>query len=135
MRLQGSYWKEGKFWLIEVPALDLMTQGETKKEALFMIQDAIEELIDAKDVKVDLQVEKNGEFSVGCNEARFLIALMLKRLRRAHNVIIQEVVDRLGVSSKNSYAQYEQAKSEPTTSKISQFLEAINPSLRVPVLL
>jgi hypothetical protein len=33
MELQGHVWKEGKFWLIEVPALDVMTQGKTKEDA------------------------------------------------------------------------------------------------------
>ena len=34
MRFSGKIFKDGKFWLVEIPILDLMTQGKTKKEAL-----------------------------------------------------------------------------------------------------
>ncbi|HEY9885969.1 MAG TPA: type II toxin-antitoxin system HicB family antitoxin [Vampirovibrionales bacterium] len=134
MKFLGQCWKDGKFWLIEVPALDLMTQGETKKEALLMIKDAIQALINREDIEVNVESLKDGEFLVGCSEPKFLIALMLKRQRSAHNLTIQEVVDRLGMSSKNAYAQYEQGKHEPTTSKISQFIDVISPNQRIPAL-
>lgn len=44
MEIQGKVWKDGKFWLIEVPTLDAMTQGRTRKEALFMIEDLVLEM-------------------------------------------------------------------------------------------
>jgi hypothetical protein len=34
MRLSGRIWKDGKFWLAEVPMLDAMTQGHSEREAL-----------------------------------------------------------------------------------------------------
>jgi predicted RNase H-like HicB family nuclease len=43
---------KSSWWLIEVPFLDLMTQGRTRKEALMMIQNAIMELL--KDSYADL---------------------------------------------------------------------------------
>lgn len=45
MELEGKLWKSGKFWLIEVPAVEVMTQGYSREEALKMIADAIEGLI------------------------------------------------------------------------------------------
>jgi hypothetical protein len=27
MELEGKIWKSGKFWLVEVPAIDVMTQS------------------------------------------------------------------------------------------------------------
>ena len=33
MEFEGRRWKDGKFWLIEIPALNIMTQGTTKKKA------------------------------------------------------------------------------------------------------
>ena len=32
MRVQGRIFKDGKFWLAEVPILDAMTQGSTRKD-------------------------------------------------------------------------------------------------------
>lgn len=67
MELEGKVWKDGKFWLVEVPAIDVCTQGRTRKEALMMIQEAIMELMteyfqatEIKDIKLEiLDVEKN----------------------------------------------------------------------------
>ncbi len=44
MEMEGKIWKDGKFWLVEVPALDAMTQGKTRKEALEMVEDLVLEM-------------------------------------------------------------------------------------------
>lgn len=38
----GRVWQDDKFWLVEVDAVDVMTQGHNRGEALVMIGDAIE---------------------------------------------------------------------------------------------
>jgi len=35
MRFSGKIYKDGKFWLAEIPILDLMTQGRTKPLAVW----------------------------------------------------------------------------------------------------
>jgi predicted RNase H-like HicB family nuclease len=45
MELEGKIWKSKKLWLVEVPSLNLMTQGKTRAEALDMIEDAVTGLI------------------------------------------------------------------------------------------
>jgi predicted RNase H-like HicB family nuclease len=44
MEFRGKVWKtEGRpQWVIEVTSLGVITQGHTKKEALAMLQDAVE---------------------------------------------------------------------------------------------
>lgn len=70
MELEGRLWKSGKFWLVEVPALEVMTQGHSRKEALSMIADAIEGLVDcyfptgSKDFKVNVIEYKRGIIGV-----------------------------------------------------------------------
>jgi len=44
MRLHGRVYKDGKFWLAEIPILDAMTQGRTRKEAFAMVADLLETL-------------------------------------------------------------------------------------------
>jgi predicted RNase H-like HicB family nuclease len=41
MELEGKIWKNKNHWLVKVSSLNIMTQGETREEALFMIEDAI----------------------------------------------------------------------------------------------
>lgn len=48
MRLLGTYTKEGDFWAIYVPKINLATQGKSKQDAFFMIQDALQELMGEK---------------------------------------------------------------------------------------
>jgi predicted RNase H-like HicB family nuclease len=47
MRFQGKVYKDGNFWLAEVPIFDAMTQGHTRKEALAMIADWFETMADS----------------------------------------------------------------------------------------
>ncbi len=38
MRFSDSIYKDGKFWLVEIPILDLMTQENTKKRPCFLFR-------------------------------------------------------------------------------------------------
>ena len=51
MKFQGKAFKSGKFWLAEIPFLELMTQGRTKKELLLMVEDLFITLADKRDSK------------------------------------------------------------------------------------
>jgi len=42
MRFSGKIYKDGRFWLAEIPILDAVTQGHTRKEALEMAADMVE---------------------------------------------------------------------------------------------
>jgi hypothetical protein len=37
----GKVWKDKKFWLIEIPLLNGMTQGKSQNDALMMVEDLI----------------------------------------------------------------------------------------------
>lgn len=126
MRLEGRVWKDGKFWLSEIPGIDLMTQGHSRANAVAMMAEAIDLLIDKKDFAFDLLPGKGDIFSIQVPKPGPLLALMLKRQRVKNNLSIRQVVERMKGKSKNEYAQYEQGKSEPSLSKLQQFLKAFN---------
>ena len=46
MKFQGRAFKNGKFWLADIPFLELMTQGRTKRELLLMVEDLFVTLAD-----------------------------------------------------------------------------------------
>jgi predicted RNase H-like HicB family nuclease len=135
MRFEGRVWKDrgSKYWLVEVPLLDVMTQGTSKVDAYRMIADAIEALIDKKGFKVDVRPVGGESFTIGGNQETPLIALMLKRLREAHRLTLREVARRLGQKSPNAYARYEQGKSVPTVEKLDELMRAIDPGFE-PIL-
>jgi hypothetical protein len=135
MRFEGRVWKDkgSKYWLVEVPLLDVMTQGTSKDNAYYMIADAIEGLINRKGFKVDVRPLGSESFTVGTTMENAMIALMLKRQREAHRLTLVEVARRLGQKSPNAYARYEQGKSLPTLEKLNKLMKAIDPAFE-PIL-
>lgn len=97
MELEGKLWKSGKFWLIEVPAIDVMTQGYSRDEALEMIADAIEGLVDcyfpnqSKGFHVTVQEYKKGIIGVSTSNNSLMLAFSLRRQREVSNSTVREV--------------------------------------------
>jgi predicted RNase H-like HicB family nuclease len=127
MRLTGRVFKSGRHWAIEVPILDVATQGRTKKDAFEMIADAIESLVNKEGFKIDVFPGRNSYFEVGSPDVAVLTAFLLRRYRIKHGLTLHDVKKRLGAKSHNTYARYEQGKSVPTVEKFNQLLSAISP--------
>jgi len=127
MRLSGRVFKSGRFWAIEVPILNIVTQGRTKKEAFLMIADAIELLADRKDFRVEVFPGRGQGFEIGANDQSFLMSFLLKRLRLKKGLSLLQVAEKLGIKSPNAYARYEQGVSVPTVEKLTQLLSAVSP--------
>ena len=126
MVLEGKIFRAGKHWLIEVPALDLMTQGKSKKDAFAMLRDAMVLLVHRKRFRLQVKPFDNSTFLVETSDQTALLALMLKRQRAKHRLTIAQMAKRLRAKSQNAYAQYEQGKSQPSFSKVQEFLTAMN---------
>ncbi len=132
MKLEIRTFKNGKYWLAEVPVLDVMSQAKTRQEALQMVCDAVELLAGQKNFAV--RTKRQGkEFLLVVNDEDFLIALMLRRQRQKYGLTLRQIAQRLGASSVNAFARYEQGKSRPTLTKLTELMTAINPNLE-PVL-
>lgn len=133
MEFEGRVWKEGKQWLVEITSLDLMTQGKTRKEALFMIEDAIKELIrcyfKSSKVKIKLISYEKDVIAISASDSKILLALSLRRLREKENLTIRDMVIRLKFKSPNSYFQYETGKVNISFEQHEKLLLAINPSM------
>ena len=127
MRFSGMIYKDGKFWLAEIPILDLMTQGRTKKEAYEMIADMLESLVDKDDFKVTVYTGKKDTFEVGSSESKHMIRLLLQRKRELSGLSLAQVASRLGMKSHNTYARYEQGRSVPSVEKLNELLNAVCP--------
>ena len=126
MRFEGRIWKDGRFWLVEIPVLDAMTQGRTKKEAYEMAADLVETLVDEKDFTVQVHPSQGDSFELSSNNPRLMLALMLKRQRQRHGLSLAQVARKLKASSRNSYARYEQGRAMPTVEKLAELLSAVS---------
>ena len=131
MRFPGRLKRDGKFWLVEIPAFDAVTQGRTKTEALGMAEDLIETMAGAKGFRATAYPIRGESFEIGGNRLRVLLALLLRRQRERHGLTLAEAAERLGQRSKNAYARYEQGRSMPTVEKLEQLLKAIAPEQKI----
>lgn len=128
MRFPGKIYKDGKFWLAEIPILEAMTQGHTRKEALEMVADMVETMVNKKGFKAEVFLGSGGNFEVGSKDLKPLISLLLQRKRELSNLSLAQAAERLGVSSRNAYARYEQGRSVPTVGKLNELLKAVCPN-------
>jgi hypothetical protein len=127
MRLEGKLWKDGRFWLVEVPALNAMTQGRTKSEAYSMVKDLVETMVDSPGFKARVYRYPEGRIEIGANDIRLLVALLLRRRREKRGITLAEAARRLNQKSRNAYARYEQGRALPTIEKLEELLKAIAP--------
>jgi predicted RNase H-like HicB family nuclease len=140
MEMEGKIWKDGKFWLVEVPTLDAMTQGKTRKEALAMVGDLIFEMTRnyfedeiGKDFSITVIDYKKDVIGVIANDNRLFLALSLRRQREKSGSTVREASERLGSKSPNAYAQYERGKTSISVDKYEELLAAANPFKKLRV--
>ena len=133
MRFSGKVYKEGKWWLAEIPVLEAMTQGRSRKEALEMVSDMMESMINKKGFKVEVLLGAKNEFEVGSKDIKPLIRLLLQRKRQTSGLSLSEAATRLGASSRNAYARYEQGRSVPTIEKLDELLHAVSPDVDIVI--
>lgn len=128
MRFVGTVFKAGKYWAIEIPILDIASQGRTKREAYEMIADAIESLVNKEGFEIRVFGTKGRFFEIGASDQGALTALLLRRMRQRAGLSLEEVAARLGSKSPNSYARYEQGRSVPSVEKFAELFSAVAPN-------
>ena len=131
MRFPGRIKKDGKLWMVEIPAFDAFTQGRTKREALAMAEDLIETMAGVRGFRAAAFPTGGETFEIGGNRIGVLLALLLRRQRERQGLTLAQAAEKLGQRSKNSYARYEQGRSMPTVEKVEQLLKAIAPDQRI----
>ncbi|MFH1830376.1 MAG: helix-turn-helix transcriptional regulator [Pseudomonadota bacterium] len=125
---RGRVYKEGKLWIIEVPDLDLMTQGQTKDDAYDMLVDLLKTAANRKNFKADIAKHRNNTFLLrGRDEQseKDLIAILLKRQRARAELSQNDMARLLKAKSKNAYARYEHAETVPSLFMIEKMLRVM----------
>ena len=128
VKFEGKVSKGKKYWPVYIPALDVPTQGKTKKDAYFMIKEAVELYVDRPGFEVVVTpILKNRFILRAKNSAddKYLVALMLRSQRARYGLSTSEVAKRLGIT-KHAYAQYEQARAMPSITKVEEFIHAMS---------
>jgi predicted RNase H-like HicB family nuclease len=127
MRFEGTVTRDGRFWLAEIPLLDALTQGRTRAEALEMIVDWLETMVDRQGFRAEIHPRNKQEFELSGSDVASMTALLLRRRREASGISLREAASRLGTSSPNAYARYERGDAVPTIEKLDALLKATSP--------
>jgi DNA-binding XRE family transcriptional regulator len=130
VKLTGRIWREGRFWLAEVPMLDALTQGRSEAEALRTLADLVETMADRDGFRATVSRGAGPSIEMGSTDPAVLAAVLLRRQREKHGLSLADVARRLGARSKTAYARYEQGDSVPTLSKFFELLAAVVPGAR-----
>jgi DNA-binding XRE family transcriptional regulator len=125
MRFEGRVFRAGRFWAVEVPILNVVSQGRSRKEALEMIADAIETLACKDRFRIEVFPGKREHFEIGSSDPGVMTALLLRRARQRSGLTLADVAGRMGSASANSYARYEQGKVLPSIRKLAELLAAV----------
>jgi hypothetical protein len=131
MRFQGKVYKDGKFWLAEVPVFDAMTQGRTREAALDMMADWFVTMADRKGFSVEIHPVSRSTFEASSSDTRTMVSMLLRRQRQKSGLSLAQAAQRLGAKSRNAYARYEQGASVPTVEKLDELLRAIAPGREI----
>ena len=131
MRFPGRIKKNGRFWLVEIPAFDAFTQGRTKREAFAMAEDLIETMAGGRGFRATVYPTGGETLEIGANRINVFLALLLRRQREHHGLTLAAAAERLGQRSRNAYARYEQGKTRPTVEKLEQLLKAVAPDQKI----
>lgn len=120
-------------WLVECAIIGVFTQGRTRAEAEEMLVDAVQEVVNRPGVAVSLARLDGDAVLIDANQPGALAAYVLKYQREVHGLSLADVAKRLGASSRNAYASYEQGRTEPTLSKYRELLKAVAPEAALTV--
>jgi len=127
MLIGGRIWKDGNMWLAESETVDVCTQGRSRKDAMRMLADAFETLIDRPEVKIVVaEADAQGGVTIESNKPGILTAFVLQRLRLRSGRSLSQVAEALGRRSKNAYARYEPGTAIPTLEKFEELLHAVS---------
>ena len=126
MRFSGRVYRDGRWWLAEVPIFAAATQGRTRREALEMIEDWFVTMIDESEFLVEAHLEDGNHVEIDASDLKPMIGLLLQRQRHRSGLTLAEVAERLGINSRNAYSRYERGESVPTVEKLDQLLRAVS---------
>ena len=131
MLVQGRYLRVGNQWVAEIPLLHTVLSSPPG-EGRSTLTRSIEELALKSNMDIDLvQGPEEGFFFFKVKNIDQFLPMILKRTRLAKKLSIAQVTEKLGYSSRNSYAQYEYGKTKLTFAKYLELMEAMDPQMKV----
>jgi predicted RNase H-like HicB family nuclease len=131
MQLRGRVFKVGKFWAVECLTLGAHTQGTSKKDALEMMKDWVQSMLDRPDFEFDISPAGGNEFVMSFPDPKPVLGLMINQLRNQAEIPIRDLAKKIGKKSQTSVAQYLNGKHVPGIEVTSTLLGALGYDLEI----
>lgn len=132
MIISGTYFKEKRFWVVDLPVIDASTQALRKEELPAMIADLFSSLLDRK-ITLTVELQKDGQLLIETSDDDYIFPLILKRQRGISGISQKDAAKTLGYSSVNAYSAYEQGQRRPSLEKASKLLRAVGGKRRLRI--
>jgi predicted RNase H-like HicB family nuclease len=133
MILPGIITKEDGFWIAECAALDAMTQGRTKKEALQMLLDWVQTALDDPSFSIDLREVSKGALHLTFEDPRRIVGLIIERARESAGMTYEEVAFKVGLKNRSGIKSMTLGKHDHRFSKLLSTLNAVGYDLKIEV--
>lgn len=135
MKIQANIYKDNKWWVAQCDALAVYTQGKTKKEAIYMLEDAIQQLCKhyyKKSLKGLVVESKKGETFISSTDINLFFSFILRRVRESLGKSQKDVARWLDCNESN-YRRYETGKVSPSLDRVHKLKTLILEKKRVEV--
>ena len=130
MMIRGTITKVDRWYAVDAPALGLHTQGRGKADSLRMAAAWVRDMLDRQDLEVEVVPDATGGgFSLRSADAAALVGLVLRQHRTAAGMTLREAAGRMGSTSPNAYARYENGTAMPTVAQLDRLLAAVGGEL------
>lgn len=126
MKLKGNYYKDGSWWLAEIPSIQYLEQGKTKSELFELVKSGIQLLMEDTPFKCTVEDQGEGEFILSSDNPRVMGCFIIKRLREAQGLSIREVAQKLGHKSHTEFARHESGKTAMTLETFNKYVQALS---------
>ena len=124
MRFEGTITHEGRFWLAEIPLLDALTQGRTRKEALEMVPDWLETMINRPGFTAEVHPRGKAEFEVSGSDAAAMTALDIKDASAFDEGTLRTAVLAAIAANTKAVAEFKAGKTAAANSLIGNVMKS-----------
>ncbi|HSD90942.1 MAG TPA: type II toxin-antitoxin system HicB family antitoxin [Kofleriaceae bacterium] len=140
MQVVGTLEREDDVWVANLDVIGVFAGGSTIDEALAQAVSLIElratrdgRSLDGFTPVATVVAAPDGtqQIVVRSNQPTRLAFIVLRHQRELRRMTLADVADKLGASSRNAYARYEQGASIPSVDKFVEILEVLLPEFGV----
>lgn len=124
MYIDAKLEKDGKYWLIEYPFLDLMTQARNDRELVTMATGLLNDASE-RDLGLSVVSQSPESLRLHISDTRSYLALVISSRRQMLGMTQSQLAAKIGAKSATAVARYEQGKTSPSLEVLEKLLAAV----------